>query len=119
METGPQNDQAMIRSLQFSAHPTPSSRGGEGLETQLTICHAYVRRPPESPVVVSQESFHTGKHLHQEGVHPKSIEAKLLQLAPSQTLLCTCLYLATHPYLLSFPLINKCFQGHESLWQSN
>ena len=46
MQAGHQDNQAVIRSLGiFSPTPYPPERG-EGLDTELRIDHAYVRKPP-------------------------------------------------------------------------
>ena len=45
MGTGHQKDQAMIRSVGFSA-PPPSTERGEGLKTELTTDDAYRLKPP-------------------------------------------------------------------------
>ena len=48
-----QKDQAMTRHLGFSAltQPPGSPGRGEGLEMELMIDHAYVRKPPKTPEV--------------------------------------------------------------------
>ena len=49
MGTDHQKDQAMIKSLQFSAPDLHTAERGEGLEMNLLIGHVYVRKPPQNP----------------------------------------------------------------------
>lgn len=80
---GHQKEQAMIRSLEFSAS-LPILQRGEELEMELTD-HGYARKLPQNPNSTGQ---------------------KLLYLGPSQTLPHVSLHLAVHLYPLSYALIN-------------
>ena len=70
MGTCHQNDQAMIRRLEFSAPPNPPV-WGEGLELDLIIDHACVRKPPigqGSERFQVSEHFHTGRVIHLKSI---------------------------------------------------
>ena len=52
MGAGHQKDQAVIRSLAFSAPDPHAPERGERLEMELITGHVYVRRPPQNPDVM-------------------------------------------------------------------
>ena len=93
----------MIRSLEFLALPPTDPRHperGKGLEMELIIDHAYVRKLPKTPVVVAggmfgSESFQERKHIHQKGDATQlyRTEAPVLRTPPRLAL---SLHLAVH-----------------------
>ena len=49
MGAGPQKEQGMVRSSEFSAPPFHSLERREGLQIELIMDHAYLRMPRKNP----------------------------------------------------------------------
>ena len=65
MGAGYPKDQAKIRSLEFSAHPTPAPKMEEGLEIEWIIDYAFVRKPYlRSSQISPCIPFHLAVHLY-------------------------------------------------------
>ena len=65
MTTGHQRDQAMIRSLEFSAPPLILLKRKK---MKLMIDHVCLMKPPQKiPKVQGSENFHVGEHIHIPG----------------------------------------------------
>lgn len=113
MGTGHREDQAMVRTLEFSAlHPHPPAQD-EGLEMELIIDPTDLRKLRKIPAVGFQRAFRLWICTHWEGTSPQVQEDRSSCTWEAPQTSHMCLFIWLHLYPLSY---NKLVNTSKCSW---